>query len=257
MSAIWTIATNTFREVIRDRILYGIVVFALLLLGLSLALGGLSFTENARISADFGFAGIQLGVAILSIFVGSTLVAKEIEKQTILTLLARSISRNQFLIGKFLGLTFVVVTVMAGLALVLGILLQSLGLAVGPAFFGALFGVLLESLILISLTLLFGVITRPIMTVIFSSSVFLIGHWISSLGELMKLKRNSDPSFQTTAEILMKIVPDLEKFNWRSAPIYGDAIPIETITTASMYAMGWTLVILALTSFAFRRRDFV
>src|SRR4051812_34634381 len=99
MKPVWIIAKNTYREIIRDRILYGIVVFALMLVGLSLALGQLTFAEQAKISADFGFIGIQLSAVVLAIFVGSSLVAKEIEKQTILTLLARPITRTQFLLG--------------------------------------------------------------------------------------------------------------------------------------------------------------
>ena len=101
MKAIWIIANNTFREIIRDRILYGLVVFALLLIGVSLVLGQLSFAEQMRISIDFGFAAIHFSAVILSIFIGSTLVSKEIDKKTVMTLLARPITRFQFLFGKF------------------------------------------------------------------------------------------------------------------------------------------------------------
>ena len=89
MRSAFIIAINTFREIIRDRILYGIVVFALILLGVSLALGSLGIQEQVRISLNFGFMGIQLSLVVLAIFVGSTLVYKEIEKQTVTTLLAR------------------------------------------------------------------------------------------------------------------------------------------------------------------------
>lgn len=257
LKSIGVIAINTFREVIRDRILYGIVVFALLLIGLSVVLGGLSFTEQAKISADFGFAGIQISAAILSIFVGSTLVAKEIDKQTILTLLARPISRTQFLIGKYAGLILVILSVMLGLAAVLAGLLLSLGLAITSLFFVALYGVFLEALVLVAVTLLFGVVSRPVMTVIFSSSIFLLGHWVSSLEGLMKLKSiASDPMFQFGTKV-SKLIPNLEMFNWRSAPIYNLPVPASDLLSASRYAIGWMLILLTLTSFTFRRRDFV
>lgn len=256
MRSVVIIAINTFREIIRDRILYGIVVFALLLIGLSLALGGLSFTEHARISANFGFAGIQISAAILAIFVGSTLVAREIEKQTILTLLARPVSRTQFLVGKFVGLIFVIATVMAGLAVVVGGLTLFLGLEIGAPFFVALYGVILEALILVAFTLLFGSFSRPVMTVIFAASVFLIGHWISSLESLSKTKMVDD-SFKAIAAVLVKIVPDFERFNWRSAPVYGIDVPAADVIYATLYAFGWLLLILTVTSIVFRRRDFV
>jgi Cu-processing system permease protein len=257
MRSISIIAVNTFREVIRDRILYGIIVFALLLISLSVVLGGLSFTEQAKISADFGFAGIQIGAAILSIFVGSTLVAKEIEKQTILTLLARPITRTQFLIGKFAGLILVILTVMAGLAAVLAGLLISFGLKIDSLFFIALFGVVLESLVLVSITLMFGVVSRPAMTVIFASAMFLIGHWVSSFEGLMKLRSIAADPITVYGSKIAKIVPNLETFNWRSAPIYNSPVPSADILFATLYAAGWVIVFLSITSLAFRRRDFV
>lgn len=257
MSSIFIIAVNTFREVIRDRILYGIVVFALLLIGLSVVLGGLSFTEQSKISADFGFAGIQIGAAILSVFVGSTLVAKEIEKQTILTLLARPITRTQFLMGKFFGLLLVILTVMSGLALVLAGLLITLGLKLDSLFLVALYGVVLEALVLMAITLMFGVVSRPAMTVIFSSALFLIGHWVSSFEGLMKLKSIAADPIAIYGSKVAKIIPNLETFNWRSAPIYNSPVPTADILFATLYALGWVIVFLSLTSFAFRRRDFV
>jgi ABC-type transport system involved in multi-copper enzyme maturation permease subunit len=257
LKSIAVIGTNTYSEVIRDRILYGIVVFALLLIGLSIVLGGLSFAEQAKISADFGFAGIQIGASILAIFVGSTLVAKEIDKQTILTLLARPITRTQFVLGKFVGLILVIATVMAGLAAVLAGLLLFLGLKITPLFGVALYGVVLEALVLVACTLMFGVISRPIMTVLFASSMFLIGHWVSSLEGLMKMKSIAqDPTFQLGTK-LAKFVPNLERFNWRSAPIYNIDVPTQDLVSATIYALGWMIIFLTLTSFIFRRRDFV
>lgn len=257
LKSIAVIGVNTYREVIRDRILYGIIVFALLLIGLSVVLGGLSFTEQAKISADFGFAGIQIGASILSIFVGATLVSKEIDKQTILTLLARPITRTQFILGKFFGLILVVLTVMAGLAAVLAGLLLFLGLKIDTLFFIALYGVVLEALILVSVTLLFGVISRPAMTVIFASSVFLIGHWVSSLQGLLSMKSMKDNPFLESGLKFAKFIPNLERFNWRSAPIYNLDVPAQDLAYATIYALGWMIVLLALTSFVFRRRDFV
>ncbi len=256
MKAILVIAVNTYREVVRDKILYGILVFALLLIGVSLVLGGLSFTEQARISANFGFSGMQLSASILAIFIGSTLVAREIEKQTILTLLARPLTRSQFLVGKFLGLGLVIATVMAGLALVVGALVASLGLKIGAPFFVALYGIGLEALLLVAITLFFGSFSRPVMTVIFASSMFLIGHWI---GELETLSRSKfvDETFRRVAPVVARLLPDLERFNWRSAPIYDVAIPASEIVNGTIYAFGWLVVVLTLTAIVFRRRDFV
>src|SRR5688572_2314631 len=123
MKSVWLIANNTYREIIRDRILYGLVVFAILLIGLSLALGQLSFAEQTRLTIDFGLMGVHLSSVILSIFVGSTLVAREIEKRTIFTLLSHAVTRPQFIVAKLFGMTLVVATISACLAAILLLLL--------------------------------------------------------------------------------------------------------------------------------------
>ncbi len=249
------IAANTFREIIRDRILYGIVVFALLLFGLSLALGQLSFAEQARISADFGFTGIQLSAVVLAIFVGGALVSREIEKQTVLTVLAHPVTRTQFIIGKFLGLALVIVVVMSGLTLALLALVISLGLEITRAFFTAVFGIWLEACVLMSIAMFFGSFCRPMMTVIFSMSFFLIGHWVGTLDFFVE-KSRSVP-FRMVAGTVARVVPDLERFNWRSAPIYAVDVPIAEVIRSIVYASGWVLALIAVTSLIFRRRDFV
>lgn len=249
------IAWNTFREIIRDRVLYGIVIFAFLLFGVSLALGQLSFAEQARISADFGFTGIQLSACILSVFVGGALVAREIEKQTVLTLLARPVSRTQFIIGKYLGLAWVVSVIMTGLALALLVLVISLELSVQISFLYAVIGIFLEACVLMALALFFGSFTRPVLTVAFSIAFFLIGHWAGSLSFFAE--KSASPFFKTAAGIITRGVPDLERFNWRSAPVYGTDVLLEEVLKATGYASGWILVLLAATSLIFRRRDFV
>ncbi len=255
MNKIWVIARNTFREVIRDRILYGIVVFALLLIGLSVALGQLSFVEQARISANFGFTGIQMSACILAVFIGSSLVAKEIEKQTILTLLARPITRTQFLLGKFVGLACVIATVMIGLAMVLAVLVLYLELKIGSGFFVALFGIFCEALMLVALALFFGTFSRPIMTVTFTVALFIIGHWSGSLRFFVQ--KSESPAFKFVGKAIANSVPDLERFNWRSAPIYNIQIPFTEILYTTAYAMGWMLFLMTVTSIIFKRRDFV
>lgn len=255
MRPIKIIALNTFREIIRDRILYGIVVFALLLISVSLALGELSFAEQARISANFGFAGIQMSVAVLAIFAGSTLVSREIEKQTVMTLLAKPVSRSQFLVGKFTGLSLVAFVILLGLAVVLALLLLYLGLAIEGTFFVALIGILFEALLLIATAMFFGSFSRPMMTVVFAVSVFLIGHWIDSLQFFIKKSESS--SFKFLGRTIAEVIPNLERFNWRSAPVYGTSIPMNEVLSVAAYGIGWVIALMAFTSLIFRRRDFV
>lgn len=255
MNAVKVIAINTFREIIRDRILYGILVFALLLIGLSLALGQLSFAEQSRISANFGFTGIHLSAAILAIFIGSSLVAREIEKRTIMTLLVRPVSRTQFIVGKFFGLVMVLTALIAGLSLVLLMVVSFLELKVELNFLVAIVGIWFEALLLLSLSLFFGSFARPTMTVVFTGSMFLIGHWVDSLKFFVD--KSESTGFKLLGKTISKVFPNLEVLNWRSAPVYELSIPASTATPALMYASAWIIFLLALTSLIFRRRDFV
>lgn len=254
MRSVWIIATNTFREIIRDRILYGIFVFAILLIGLSLALGELSFAEQARITTSFGLVAIQLSAVVLAIFLGSSLVAKEIDKKTIMTLLVRPVTRLQFLLGKAIGLILLQITVMSALALVLVGIYRGIGVPLHLEFLIALHGVFLEGLVLLGLTIFFSIFATPMMVVAFSLGVFIIGHWLDSL--VFFSSRNEAAFSPTMTAILLKIVPNLEKFNWRAAVVYNDTIPGATVGLVSLYAFAWFSLLLVVAGFIFRKRDF-
>jgi ABC-type transport system involved in multi-copper enzyme maturation permease subunit len=255
MTPILVLSLNTFREIIRDRILYGILVFALFLIGLSLALGQLSFAEQVRISTDFGFTGIHISAAILAIFIGSSLVAKEIDKRTIMTLLVRPLSRTQFIFGKFLGLSLLLSVLVIGLAVVLALVVNQLGFVIQFNFVVAVFGIWLESLVLLSLALFFGSFSRPIMTVIFAASFFLLGHWVDSLKFFMT--KNTSASFKMLGKVISNIVPNLETLNWRAAPVYSIPVEPKVIAQAIAYNATWIVFLLLATALIFRRRDFV
>jgi Cu-processing system permease protein len=254
MKSIWIIASNTYREIIRDRILYGMLVFALLLIGLSLALGQLSFAEQVRISVNFGFTAIHLSAVIISIFVGSTLVTKEVDKKTVLTLLARPISRLEFLLGKGLGLIFINVTVVSCLALILVVTFLLLGADLNLSFFVALHGVFLESAILLAFSLFFGAFATPVMVVPFCIGIFLIGHWMNSLSHF--LGKREDASLSMLAKFLETVLPNLESFNWRTHVIYDDVVPWAEFAKVNIYAVFWFVLLISLSAFFFGRRDF-
>lgn len=253
MKSIWIIATNTFREIIRDRILYGIMVFAVLLIGLSLLLGELSFAEQARITTSFGLTAIQLSAVVLSIFLGSSLVTKEIEKKTIMTLLVRPVTRLQFLLGKALGLVFLQITVMFFLALVLVGIYKFLSFPMKLQFLVALHGVLLEGLVLLGISIFFSIFATPMMVVAFALGVFFIGHWLDSLSYFA---RKSSAPMRWMSEGIGRLFPDLEKFNWRQAVVYTDPIDAAAVGWSTLYAVVWFILLVTLASFIFKKRDF-
>ena len=253
MRIISIVALNTFREIIRDRILYGIFIFAFLLFGLSIALGQLSFAEQSRIVANFGFAAIQMSAVVLSVFVGSTLVGREIEKKTILTLLTRPVTRTQFLIGKTAGLLLVILVSMGVLALALGLILVMVGYPPNLVFLVALHGVVLESMTLMAFTIFFGSFSTPMLSVSFVIGVFLIGHSVESIKYLAKSGESEFFNFITIG--MTSILPNLEAYNWRGLFIYADLTPWTPFLWANVYAFAWILLLTSLSAAILGRRD--
>ncbi|MGZ3721702.1 MAG: ABC transporter permease [Bdellovibrionales bacterium] len=253
MRAIWVLAKNTYKEVIRDRILYALILFAILLMGLSLALGQLTFTEQARISTDFGLSAIHLCAVVLAIFIGSNLVYKEIEKKTILTILVRPITRLQFILGKTLGLTLLIMTMMAGLALILCLVFWGLDVPVDERFFLVLVGLLAEALVLLGFTLLFSMISKPLLVVCFSIGVFMIGHWHQSL-KFFADKADSGP-LKPISWVVNNFLPDLERVNWKELVIYDQPLLLQAKFVSLAYALVWFILCISLTAVLFKRKD--
>ncbi len=254
MNVILTIGLNTYKEIIRDRVLYGLIVFALLLIGVSLALGQLTFKEQARISANFGLTGIHLSSIALAIFVGSTLVTKEIDKKTVLTLLARPISRVQFVLGKALGLMMIIASIIFLLSLVMMGVFFALGISIDHRFVLSLYGIFLESLVLLSFSLVFSSFTRPILVVSYAVGLFLVGHWMDSL--IFFAEKSEQKIFVFLAETVNNVLPNLELFNWRSLPIYNENVLGSEVFYASLYSLSWFCILVTVTTLILRKKDF-
>lgn len=254
MKSVFIIARNTYLEIIRDRILYGLVVFAVFMIGLSLALGRLSFSEQARITFDFGLAAIHLSAIALSIFVGSTLVTKEIDKKTILTLLVRPITRLQFLVGKSLGLIGVNVTVVLSLGVVLTVIFSTFGVELNSAYISALLGILFESMVILGFSIFFSTFSSPIMVGVFGVGIFLIGHWLDSL--LFFASKQKDTLFYWVGRGIYSTFPNLEKFNWREVVVYKELVPMSEVVIGFFYALIWLSFLISVSSIVIRNRDF-
>ena len=180
MRKIWAIAENTFREAIRDRILYLLLAFALLFMGSAQVLSLLTVGGEEKIIKDLGLDSISLFGVLTSIFIGVALVSKEIERRTIFTIITKPIHRYQFLLGKFcgLGLTLLVNTAVMTLWFYFILLLKGYADA---RLLLAVFLIFLELLLVTAFTVLFSSFTTPILSTLFSLSLYLVGHLTWSL----------------------------------------------------------------------------
>lgn len=255
MSRVWTLSGNTFREVIRDRVLYGLIVFAAFMLLLSLVFGQLSFAEQLRITVNMGLTSIHLCGCVFAIFVGGQVVFKEIERQTILTILSHPVSRAEFIFGKFLGFSIVLLTLLGGLSLIWVGLLVGLDAELSKDIFFALYGIFLEVEVLLALTLFFGCWSRPFLTVLFAISFFLIGHWLPSL-EFFAAKSESY-LFKFFYQVTTYTLPNFETLNWRSYPLIEKSVDPQWVLMGSGYSLLWIAFLLSAAILVLWRKDFV
>jgi len=251
------IARNTFREAVRDRVLYNLVLFVLLLSVGTVFLGAASASQDAKIIVDFGLSAILLFGAFIAIFVGVGLVWKEIERRTLYAIFAKPVGRGEFILGKYLGLCVTLalnVAVMgAGLTLVLLYVARGstpLLLALWPTV--AL--IYLELTILTAVALLFSAFSSPIFALFGSLAVFLIGHFTTDLKGFAGLF--DAPAARAVLIGLYYALPNLSTFSLVTPAAHGIAPAPLYLATALVYAVAWDVALLAAAALLFARRDF-
>lgn len=255
----WTfvIAANVFREVIRDRVLYLIVFYGAVLAAATQLLPRVAANTENKILLDLGIAAISILGLLIAIFIGTGLVNKEIEKRTVFVMIAKPISSAEFIVGKHWGLTAVLtVLVSAMTALFFGLLtVQQIPYPALSLTIAALFQILELSLIT-AVAILFGVFTSPVLAMLLTFAVYLMGHLSRDLLALGNLAK--DAAFQQATQILYLILPDLARLDWKNQAVYGIDLlppPLELVSHAA-YGLIYTALLLAIATFIFSRRQF-
>jgi ABC-type transport system involved in multi-copper enzyme maturation permease subunit len=254
MTSVLVIALNTFRETLRDKILYNLLIFSVLLIGASVLLGELTIAEHKKVVTDMGLAAINLIGFLIAAFVGIGLVSKEIERRTVYTIMARPISRTQFLLGKYAGLTLTLsVNVLIMMAVFLVTLLTN-GAPVHLALFQAVWLMFVELLVVTAVALLFSTFSSATLSAIFTLAIYVIGHLtadlkgIASKTESVVLKRITDG--------LYYVFPNLEMLNVKGQAAWGVSIPLSYQVMASTYGILYAALLLMVACVVFQRRDF-
>ncbi|MGC9505149.1 ABC transporter permease [Baaleninema sp.] len=252
-----TIATNVFREVVRDRILYVVGFYVLvLLLGLRL-LPDLSAGAYPKVVLDLGLGTMELLGVFITAFVGTALINKEIDKRTMLVLVSKPISRGELIVAKFFGLWGVLLVAIASMA-VLTLILSAFtpidiplgSFAIAVAFLG------LKLAVLIAVAILFGVFTSSLLASFLTLATYLVGSFSRDLLQLAATTNNE--SFKPISTFLYIVLPDLLRLDVKNEAIYGmTAIPdAGTLWLNVLYGVTYIVVLLALAIAIFRQRQF-
>ncbi|MEL4895869.1 ABC transporter permease [Crocosphaera sp. Alani8] len=252
---IWIIASNGFREVIRDRILYVIGFFAVVL-ALSLRLlPEISVGADGKIFLDVGLGLSSFLGAIVAIFVGTALINKEIEKRTVLILIPKPISRAELIVGKHLGLCGVLGVVIGIMTVLYLGALSWANITFSP--FSLLISqvyLLLELAVLTAVAITFGAFTSSILATLLSFGIYIIGHLSGDLLELAQLSKN--PQITALTESIYLVVPNLERFNLKNTAVYGIVPSGSDLLTNGIYGIIYIVLLLTISSFIFSRRQF-
>src|SRR3977135_511952 len=248
------IARNAFREAVRDRVLYNLVIFALLLIAGAIFLGELSAGQEAKIIVDLGLSAILLFGVFIAIFVGVGLVYKEIERRTLYAILSKPVSRGEFLLGKYLGLclTLLVNVAIMGVGLSLALIYVQRGwdplvVSIWPA----IFLIYLELAILTGVAMLFSAFSSPALSALLTFFVFVIGHFSSDLKTLAG-SMGSAPSRWVFAG-LYYLLPNFANYNAITLAAHGQAPGIGALLAAAGYGLIYIGVLLAATALVFSR----
>jgi len=251
---VYAIAVNTFKEVIRDKIFYSLVFFAVLILGASVLLSTMSAGVRTRVIEDLSLGGINIFGVIIAIFVGIGLVSKELEKKTIYTIISKPISRYEFLLGKFAGLAltlFAYVSVMS--VCFLTVLYVSEGVW-GGGLLRAVLLIYMELMVVTASALLFSTFSTPTLSATYTIAIYIIGHLTGDLKGLAA--KAGAPAIKGLLVFLYYLLPNLNNFNIKGKVVNHISVGWDYIGLSVVYGILYVSVLLGLSVLVFQKRNF-
>jgi len=250
------VALNTFREAVRDRVLYSLVFFALLMMAAAVAVGQISIGIEQTVIVSLGLSAISVIGVLISVFIGVALVSKEMDKRTLYALLAKPVRRWEFLLGKFGGLvlTLAVNTAAMALGLLLVMLYVKHSLERSDAVvLVAVYFILLKLALIVALALLFSCFTTPLLAILFTVGLYIVGLYVQELRDLPV--EVMSPAMAAFTKWLAQLLPNFENFNVMAMAAHGRAVPGALILQNTLYAVVYCTIVLTAAAVVFSRRN--
>jgi ABC-type transport system involved in multi-copper enzyme maturation permease subunit len=247
------VAANTFRETVRERVLYNLLFFAVIMTLSGLLLGQLSIRQEGKVLKDIGLAAMDIFGTLIAIFIGVGLVSKEIERRSLYPLLAKPLSRGEFFLGKFAGLVFTLLVNIAVMAAGLYATLFAVGQGVDPRLLAAVYPIFLGLVLVVAFAMLFSTVTSSALASVLTFGVVIAGRY-SDVFRNMRDVMPSVPGWVT--EVLYAVIPNFRNFDFKDRVTYGDPVPAEVLVWVTVYAAAYVAIVLGLGLASFRSRDF-
>jgi len=253
LSRVQAVAANTFRETIRERVLYNLVFFAVLMTLSGLLLGQLSIRQDEKIIKDLGLAAMDVFGTVIAIFIGVGLVSKEIERRSLFPLLAKPLSRAELLIGKAAGLAFTLLVNVAVMTVGLYLTLLFTGRALDLSLLKAVYGIYLGLVLVLALALMFSTVTSSAVASVCTVSMVAAGRFSDVIRNVSQVTTGVPTA---VTELLYWLLPNFRNFDFKNAVVYGQPVPFDLLALVTLYAAVYASVVLLIALGAFRAKDF-
>jgi ABC-type transport system involved in multi-copper enzyme maturation permease subunit len=261
MNRITAIAWNTFREAVRNKILYSLLFFAVLIILSALAIGNLTLHEEVRTIRDIGLFGIDIFGVLIAIFVGVNLLYKELDLKTVYTILPKPLWRWEFVLGKWLGMLLTLAVQMTVMGAVLALVLASEGAHFDMPTLKAVWLLFVNVMVVTSIAVFFSAFSSPFLSGFFSLGCFVVGR---SVPDIRALGEKLGAGAKTTLDLFCNLMPNLHLFYPSGAIVGAEDLSVhrqfvgaDYMLSATGYGIGYSLVVLVLAMLIFRKRDFV
>ena len=261
------IAISVFRESVRDKVFYNLVLFSLLMMAASFLIGQLTAGQDVKIIKDLGLAATSMFGLFLAVFIGIGLVSKEVERRSIYSLLSKPITRAQLVFGKYCGLTLTLAVNIVVMAVALYAVLAYLAWgvpadmraawdapALDPALMKAMVLIFAELMLVTALALFFSTFSSPMLSAALTVGLYIAGHFS---GDLRNFREVVDsPAAAAVARGLYWVLPNLAQFDVKSDVVHGVRVSSGYMAMVGAYAALYIGMLLAIASLVFSRRDF-
>jgi len=248
------IAGTTVREAVRNRLLYAMLLFAVVAILSGLLLSSLSYVERDRILQDVGFAAIRIFGVAIAIFVGVNLIHQEVDRRTVYTILSKPLSRSEFLLGKYVGLVLTIWMQMGIMTFVFVLFSLASEAPLGAGHAAVFVLTAAELALVVAVATLFSAFTTPLLASFFSSAIWALGQLTRDLRDI-GAKSEFELVRQATAA-LHHALPDLESFNLTIEAAHGLPVAASDVWLPLLYGAGYVMLLLLAAIALFERRDF-
>jgi ABC-type transport system involved in multi-copper enzyme maturation permease subunit len=267
MSVISKIAVHVFKDSVRDRVLYNLVLFAVLMISASYLIGQLTAGQDVKIIKDLGLAATDVFGLFIAVFIGIGLVTKEVERRSIYTILSKPVRRHELILGKYGGLVLTLAINLAVMAVALYCVLAYMSLteseefkrgweapAIDPALLKAFFLIFVQLMLITAVALFFSTFSSPILSAVLTFGLYVVGHFNQDLRNFEAVVDSRAAAY--LARGLYYTLPNLAPFDVKAEVVHAQPVTLGYIGLTTGYALAYIAVLLLVATLIFSRRDF-